>query len=72
MTRTDADRYQWLKSRYALTLSNGRGSIIWTRPDKSTFISSWYLAANGTQYPAAETIDEMIDAAMDMDEQEGL
>jgi hypothetical protein len=72
MTHTADDRYQWLKSRYALTLSNDHGPIIWTRPDKSTFISSWYLAANGTQYPAAETLDEMIDAAMDMDEQEGL
>lgn len=61
----DALRYRWIKAQKGLTLQSD--VTVWTRPDGSSFTSSHRLAANGTQYAAAETLDELINAAMTSD-----
>lgn len=61
----DAARYRFLKSLKVLELtSSARGCMKWIREDGSSFISSHYLAGNGTCFAAYETLDEIIDAAM--------
>ena len=58
----DAARYQWIKARKGLDL---RTSVSWwQRQDGSTFWSTHSLAADGTAYAAAESLDAMIDSAM--------
>lgn len=57
----DARRYQWIKAQKALSLTTD-GSI-WTR-DGIQFQASHYMATNGTQWGAYETLDQLIDAAM--------
>ena len=58
----DAARYQWIKAQKALSLTTD-GSI-WTR-DGIQFQASHYMATNGTQWGAYETLDQLIDAAME-------
>jgi hypothetical protein len=61
----DADRYQWLKSQHSLTL-RGPEPTVWTAPNGDQF-RSYYLAGNDTSYAPAPTLDEQIDAAMQVD-----
>lgn len=58
----DAARYRWLKARKGLDLRTG--ASWWQRQDGSTFWSTHSLAADGTAYAAAESLDATIDAAM--------
>ena len=58
----DAMRYRWLREQKGLTLTNDGGT--WTRPDGTTFVASHRLAAGGTQYAAADSLDAAIDAAI--------
>lgn len=58
----DAARYRWLKAQKGLDLRSS--ASWWQRQDGSTFWSTHSLAADGTAYAAAESLDAMIDAAM--------
>lgn len=60
----DARRYRWLKSQRGLSLDSV-APVRMTRPDGSQYICRYYLAGNGTCYENAETLDEMIDKAME-------
>ena len=60
--RADALRYRWLREQKGLTLTTDGGT--WTRPDGTTFVASHRLAAGGTQYAAADSLDAAIDAAI--------
>jgi len=59
----DAERYRWLREQKGLTLRSW--NMIWTRPDGTQYVSTHYLAADGTQHASCETLDETIDVAMD-------
>ena len=58
----DALRYQWLKSRWGLTLHTDGSS--WTDADGVKFTSSHRLCEGGTQHPPGKSLDDIIDAAM--------
>ena len=59
----DAKRYRWLRDAPGLTLKTDGG--LWLRGDGTSFRNTHYLAAYGTQYAAAESLDAAIDAAME-------
>ena len=63
--RTDAARYRWIKSRRGLTLKTDGSK--WTRPDGSRFVATHFLAEGGKQHAPADSLDAVIDAAMDAD-----
>jgi len=60
----DAARYRWLKAQKGLDLRSERETSKWTRPDGSVFYATHSMAAGGTQFPPAESLDAMIDYAM--------
>lgn len=62
----DAKRYNWLRSRKGLCLRSDCG--IWTKPDGTKFTASHYLAEGDMQHEAAASLDETIDAAMQVRE----
>ena len=62
--QADAKRYRWLKSRNGLTLRSEKQPNTWTRMDGTQFNASHSLAADGTQYAPAATLDALIDAAI--------
>lgn len=62
--RADAKRYRWLKSRQGLTLRSEKQPNVWKRIDGTEFSATHYLAEGGTQHAPAESLDELIDAAM--------
>lgn len=59
----DARRYRWLRAQTQLELRSDGAK--WTRPDGSTFIASHCLCSGGTQFAAAATLDDTVDAAID-------
>lgn len=61
----DAKRYQFLKSCKDLELAS-TAPMTWTREDGSTFTSRYYFACNGTRFGGFATLDEMVDAAMNL------
>jgi len=61
----DAARYRWLKSRKGLVLKSEPQPNIWKRSDGTEFRVTHLLIAEGVQYAAAKSLDDMIDAAMD-------
>lgn len=58
----DARRYRWLRAQTQLELRSDGAK--WTRPDGSTFIASHCLCSGGTQFAAAATLDDTVDAAI--------
>lgn len=61
--KADARRYRWLRAQTQLELRSDGAK--WTRPDGSTFIASHCLCSGGTQFAAAATLDDTVDAAID-------
>lgn len=62
--REDAARYRWIKAQKGLDLRSEKEGQKWTRADGSVFYATHSLAAGGTQFAPAESLDAMIDAAM--------
>lgn len=62
--RGDAARYRWIKAQKGLDLRSEKEGQKWTRADGSVFYATHSLAAGGTQFAPAESLDAMIDAAM--------
>ena len=60
----DAKRYQWLKSQKNLSINPDNGC--WKTEKGEKFISPYVLCANGTQYAPGKTLDDIIDAAMEI------
>jgi len=60
----DAARYRWLKSRKGLMLKSEPQPSVWKRSDGTEFSVTHLFIAEGTQYASAESLDDMIDAAM--------
>ena len=58
----DAARYRWLKNVRGLNLQSCTAT--WTVANGTKYTSSHILAANGTQFPSLETLDETIDSAI--------
>jgi hypothetical protein len=61
--QADAARYRWLREVEDLSLRSTVDSK-WTRPDGTVFFSRHYLACNGGQCEAEDSLYKAIDAAM--------
>ena len=66
MLEADAERYQFLKSCKNLTLSSQKPTK-WFREDGSDFTSTYYLACNDTSFPGFQTLDDLVDFAMNLE-----
>jgi len=60
----DAARYRWLKNCKGPMLKSEPQPNVWKRSDGIEFSVTHLLIAEGTQYATAESLDDMIDAAM--------
>ncbi len=61
----DAARYRWLKSRNGLTLRSEPENSVWKRSDGTLFEATHQLVEGGMQHAPADSLDAMIDKAMD-------
>ncbi len=58
-------RYEFLQSAVKLSLTSGGG--VWFREDGSRFEATHHLCGNYTSYAAYPTLDETIDAAIQLE-----